>query len=90
MKPWKDLTDRFDELSIWLDELEGRVERDLVRVQEEGVEGGDPLDLIVNIKVELMSLMLVTLSRVLVTSIQTGVTGVLGIEMDAVSTRLQL
>ena len=50
--PWKDLTDRFDELSIWLDELEGRVERDLVRV-EEGMEGGNPLDLIVNIKVEL-------------------------------------
>jgi len=67
MRPWKDLTDRFDELSIWLDELEGRVERDLVRVQEEGVEGGDPLDLIVNIKVELMSLT-VTLSRVLVSS----------------------
>ena len=51
--PWKDLTDRFDELSIWLDELEGRVERDLVRVQEEVMEGGNPLDLIVNIKVEL-------------------------------------
>ena len=43
MKPWKDLTDRFDELSIWLDELEERVE------EEEG--GGDPSDSIVNIKV---------------------------------------
>ena len=59
IQPWKDLTDRFDDLSIWLDELEGRVECDLVRVQEEGVEGGDPLDLIVNIKVELMLLEIV-------------------------------
>ena len=46
MKPWKDLTDRFDELSIWLDELEERVE------EEEG--GGDPSDSIVNIKVSLL------------------------------------
>ena len=45
MKPWKDLTDRFDELSIWLDELEERVEEE----EEEG--GGDPSDSIVNIKV---------------------------------------
>ena len=48
MKPWKDLTDWFDELSIWLEELE-RVESDLVKVEEvEG--GGDPSDTIVKIK----------------------------------------
>lgn len=52
MKPWKDLTDRFDELSIWLGELEERVESDLVKVEEEEVEGGgDPSDTIVKIKV---------------------------------------
>ena len=50
MKPMKDLTDRFDELSIWLDELEERVE-------EEVEEGGDPSDSIVNIKVNLLSLL---------------------------------
>ena len=47
MKPWKDLTDRFDELSIWLDELEERME------EEEVEGGGDPSDSIVNIKVSL-------------------------------------
>ena len=56
MKPWKDLTDRFDELSIWLEELEERVESDLVKEvkeeEEEEVEGGgDPSDTIVKIKV---------------------------------------
>ena len=56
MKPWKDLTDRFDELSIWLEELEERVESDLVKVEEEEEEeevegGGDPSDTIVKIKV---------------------------------------
>ena len=58
MKPWKDLTDRFDELSIWLEELEERVESDLVKEvkeeEEEGEEvegGGDPSDTIVKIKV---------------------------------------
>ena len=52
MKPWKDLTDRFDELSIWLGELEERVESDLVKVEEEEVEGGgDPSDIIVKMKV---------------------------------------
>ena len=50
MKPWKDLTDWFDELSIWLEELE-RVESDLVKVEVEEVEGGgDPSDTIVKIK----------------------------------------
>ena len=54
MKPWKDLTDRFDELSIWLEELEERVESDLVKEEEEEVgEGGDPSDTIVKIKVKL-------------------------------------
>ena len=55
MKSWKDLTDRFDDLSIWLEELEERVESDLVKVEEvEG--GGDPSDTIVNIKVSFESL----------------------------------
>ena len=57
MKPWKDLTDRFDELSIWLEELEERVESDLVKEEEEEEEaeeeGGDPSDTIVKIKVKL-------------------------------------
>ena len=55
MKPWKDLTDRFDELSIWLEELEERVESDLVKEEEEvEVEGGgDPSDTIVKMKVKL-------------------------------------
>ena len=42
----KDLTDRFDELSIWLDELEERVE------EKEVEGGGDPSDSIVNIKAD--------------------------------------
>ena len=55
MKPWKDLTDRFDELSIWLEELEERVESDLAKVEEvEG--GGDPSDTIVKIKVSFETL----------------------------------
>ena len=57
MKPWKDLTDRFDELSIWLEELEERVESDLVKEEEEEEEeeegGGDPSDTIVKMKVKL-------------------------------------
>ena len=53
MKPWKDLTDRFDELSIWLEELEERVESDLVKEEEEEEGGGDPSDTIVKIKVKL-------------------------------------
>ena len=55
MKPWKDLTDQFDELSIWLEELEERVESDLAKV-EDVEEGGDPSDTIVKIKVSFESL----------------------------------
>ena len=51
-KPWKDLTDRFDELSVTVDRVEGLVERDEQTIaQLDEAEGGDLSDLIVNFKV---------------------------------------
>ena len=51
MAPWKDLTDRFDDLSDWFDRLEGKVERDLAAMERQEVAGGDLSDFIVAVKV---------------------------------------
>ena len=50
-EPWKELTDQFDELSCFVDELEELVERDegTARGLDE-TEGGDLSDWIVNFK----------------------------------------
>ena len=51
-KPWKNLTDLFEELSCWLDELTDQVdqdEADIAGIDEAG--GGDLSDKIVNFKV---------------------------------------
>ena len=51
MAPWKDLTDRFDELEAWFEDLERRVDRDLAEVDEQERRGGDTSDFIVSLKV---------------------------------------
>ena len=38
MAPWKELTDRFDELQDWLDQLRERARRDLSDVEQEDEE----------------------------------------------------
>lgn len=51
-KPWKDLTDGFDELSTTVDRVESLVESNEQSVaQLDEAEGGDLSDLIVNFKV---------------------------------------
>ena len=51
MAPWKDLTDRFDDLSDWFDRLERKVERDFTAIEQQEVAGGDLSDFIVAMKV---------------------------------------
>lgn len=51
MRPWKSLTDQFDELSDWFEERESRVNRDLEAVGRQEEEGRDLSDYVVSLKV---------------------------------------
>ena len=51
-EPWKNLVDRFDDLDVWLDELERQMNQDERDIEEmDEAEGGDLSDKIVNFKV---------------------------------------
>ena len=51
MAPWKELTDRFDQLQDWFDEFRDRVRRDLSDLEQEEDELTDLSDYVVLLKV---------------------------------------
>ena len=49
--PWKEMTDRFDELQDWFDQFRERVRRDLSDLEQEEENSANMSDYIVNLKV---------------------------------------
>ena len=51
MAPWKEMTDRFDELQDWFDRFRERVRRDLSNIEQEEDNSANMSDYIVSLKV---------------------------------------